>query len=75
MYKTKFTLVKFSFPVFLQPTVGTVGSTKKGTVRIKLTHFYNFSIVGNLLTRDGLELTYISFQNEKNNQISKICQR
>jgi hypothetical protein len=25
---------------------------KTGTVRIKLTHFYNFSIVLNLLTRD-----------------------
>jgi hypothetical protein len=30
---------------------------KTATVRIKLTHFYNFSIAWNLLTRDRLELT------------------
>jgi hypothetical protein len=35
----------------------TVGCKKKTeTVRIKLTHFYNFFIVSNLLTRDRLEL-------------------
>jgi hypothetical protein len=39
MYKTKFTLVKFSFPVFLQPTVGTVGSTKKGNCQNKIDTF------------------------------------
>jgi hypothetical protein len=30
---------------------------KTETVRIKMTHFCNFSIVSNLLTRDKLELT------------------
>jgi hypothetical protein len=34
-----------------------VAKKKTGTVRIKLTPFYNFLIVRNLLTRDRLELT------------------
>jgi hypothetical protein len=46
-----------SFVFQLCVTDVTVGCKKKtGTVRIKLTHFNNFFIVGNFLTRDGLRL-------------------
>jgi hypothetical protein len=42
-------------PLILNYRYYTVGCKKKtGTVRIKLTHFYNFFIVWNLLTRDAM---------------------
>jgi hypothetical protein len=39
----------------------TVGYKKTGTVKIKLTRFYNFFIVENLLPRDRLELLWLKF--------------